>query len=72
MIETGKKYEITRHSPWGTETFIATINWIEDKGDSWYIGYAPDDIRVCRWGCFHIKKEGIYEKINYTLREVAA
>ncbi len=72
MIETGKRYEITKHSPGGTETFTATVNWIEDKGDSWYIGYTPDDFRICRWGCLHKKKEGRYKAINYDFREVAA
>ena len=73
MIATiGNKYEFTRidEKEKTVKKFIATVTSVEDCGDFWYIGYEPEDIRVCRWGYKKIKKEGKYRAINYTLKAV--
>ncbi len=71
-IEAGKHYTITRNGR-GTDerSFTATVNWVEDRGDFWYIGYTPDDFRICRWGCCKVKKSGQYKAINYRFEEAA-
>ena len=34
------------------------ITSIEDRGDYLYIGYTPNNIRVCRFGYFKLYKDG--------------
>ena len=70
MVKAGKKYRMIRETAKTVTRFIATVTSVEDKGDHWYIGYTPDDFRVCRWGFCKVKKEGQYKAINYRLEEV--
>ena len=70
MIKAGKKYRMIRETAKTVTRFIATVTSVEDKGDHWYIGYTPDDFRVCRWGYCKVKKEGQYKAINYRFEEV--
>lgn len=69
-IEAGTRYIITRtDSKTGiTEEFSATVEWVEDKGDHYYIGYKPDDIRIGRFGALKLKKHGQYRAVNHTFR----
>ena len=70
MIEVGRRYEITRKTATAVKRFTARVTSVEDRGDSWYIGYKPDDIRVCRWGYLKVRKTGQYRSINYSLAEI--
>ena len=72
MIEAGKKYKVTREAVSTVTRFLATVTSIEDRGDFWYIGYKPDDFRVCRWGYCRVRKEGQYKALNYRFEEVTA
>ena len=69
--EVGKRYEFTKiRAGKAEQVFTAKVTNIEDRGDFWYIGYTPDDFRVCRWGYLKIKKEGQFKAINYTLKKI--
>ena len=72
MIEAGKRY-IFRKLRYGEveQTFTGTVTGVEDRGDYLYIGYKPDNFRICRFGYFRIKKEGQYKVINWELAEAA-
>ncbi len=70
MIEAGKRYEMTRMAKNTVTRFLATITSVEDKGDFWYIGYRPDDFRICRFGYCKVKKEGLFGAVNYSFKEV--
>ena len=37
--------------------FFGIITSIEDRGDYLYIGYTPNDIKVCRFGYFKLFKD---------------
>ena len=64
-----KRYEITRETSKGdVRRFTATIDWVEDRGDFFYIGYTPDDFRICRFGALKVKKNGKYKAINYSFK----
>lgn len=70
MIEAGKRYMVVRTKGRDISRFAARINWVEDRGDTYYIGYTPDDIRVCRWGCCSVKKNGKFKAINYSFERL--
>ena len=71
MVEAGKRYVITREASSGcVKRFPAVINWVEDRGDFWYIGYTPDDFRICRWGTLKVKKQGKYKAVNYSFAAI--
>lgn len=70
MVEVGKKYVVTREDRNTTTNFVATIHSVEDRGDLWYIGYTPDDFRICRWGYCKVKKNGKYGAVNYSFRAI--
>ncbi|KAB0577212.1 hypothetical protein EI53_01234 [Fusobacterium naviforme] len=70
MLEAGKRYMVTRETSSTVKRFPATVNWIEDRGNFWYIGYEPDDFRICRWGTCKVKKQGQYKAINYTFAAI--
>lgn len=72
MVEAGKRYEITREDKVSARRFLGTVTSVEDRGEFWYIGYTPDDFRVCRWGYCKVKKNGLYKAINYSFKEVSA
>ena len=40
-----------------TNHFFGIITSVEDRGDYLYIGYTPNDIRVCRFGYFKLFKK---------------
>lgn len=65
-IEAGKRYTMIRNVR-GTDerAFEVTVNWVEDRGDFWYIGYEPVIHRICMWGCCKVKKHGQYKTVNY-------
>lgn len=66
-IEAGKRYTMTRNVRGAYDrSFKVTVDWVEDRGDYWYIGYTPDDFRICRWGCCKVKKHGQFKTVNYT------
>lgn len=72
-IEVGKKYMMTRNVRGVDEkAFPATVTYAEDRGDFLYIGYVPDDFRICRWGYCKIKKQGRYKAINWRFDSVPA
>lgn len=67
MFEAGKRYIVTETRNGEVERqFTARVDWIEDRGDFWYIGYTPDDFRHGRFGAVRVKKHGLYKVINYT------
>jgi hypothetical protein len=72
MLEAGKMYNVekTNKKTGRSVNFTATINWVEDRGDYWYIGYKPADIRICRFGACRVKKSGEYAAINFKFKEV--
>lgn len=76
MLEVGKRYTFIKEKamPELAEItitrFVARVNWIEDRGDFWYIGYTPDDFRVCRFGALKVKKDGKFKSVNYRFEEV--
>ena len=37
--------------------FFGIIRNIEDRGDYLYIGYTPNDFRICRFGYFKLYKK---------------
>lgn len=37
--------------------FFGIITGIEDRGDYLYIGFIPNDFRVCRFGYFRLYKK---------------
>ena len=37
--------------------FYGIITSIEDRGDYLYIGFKPNDIRICRFGYFKLYKD---------------
>ena len=39
------------------EHFFGIVTSIEDRGDHLYIGFTPNDIRVCRFGYFKLFKK---------------
>lgn len=55
-----KRYMLVRENKKdGTvERFPVKINWIEDRGDFWYVGYTPEDLTNCRFGAEKVKKAG--------------
>lgn len=71
MLEAGKRYIVTETRRGQVERrFTAVVNWVEDRGDFWYIGYTPDDFRHGRFGALRVKKQGLYKVINYTFTAV--
>lgn len=71
MLEAGKRYIVTETRRGQVKRqFPAVVNWVEDRGDFWYIGYAPDDWRICQFGAIKVKKQGLYKAINYTFTAV--
>ena len=72
MIEAGKRYEVTREDKVSARRFLAVVTTVEDRGEFWYVGYTPDDFRICRWGYCKVKKEGSFKAINYRFKEVGA
>lgn len=67
-IEAGVRYIVTRtnSNTETTEEFVVTVTWIEDRGNYYYIGYKPDDIRFGMFGAIKLKKHGQYKVINHT------
>ena len=41
-----------------TQHFYGIIRNIEDRGDYLYIGFVPNDFRICRFGYFRLYKDG--------------
>lgn len=70
MVQAGKRYLVTREDLNTVRRFTARVNWVEDRGDFWYIGYEPDDKRVCQFGAVKVKKVGQFRRINYSFKEV--
>ena len=70
MIKAGQRYMVTREDKSTVRKFAVVVNWIEDRGEYWYVGYTPDDFRICRWGCCKVKKQGKYERINYSFSAI--
>lgn len=83
MVEAGKHYKVTvtaipgcAYAKFhGTEKkFTAVVNWVEDRGDRWYIGFEPDTwqgrLHICQWGTCSVLKQGQHKAINYTFEEV--
>lgn len=70
MVEAGKRYIVIRETEKEVRRFTAMITWVEDRGDFWYIGYKPDDIRVCRFGTLKVKKVGKYKAVNYSFENI--
>ena len=71
MLEAGKRYIVTdTRNGKVARQFTAIVNWVEDRGDFWYIGFTPDDFRICRFGLTKVKKQGRYKAINYTFTAV--
>lgn len=72
MVEAGKKYKAVKQNFKTLEetAFIVTVNWVEDRGDYWYIGYEPDEKRICQFGACKVRKEGRYKVINWRFEEV--
>lgn len=58
MIEAGKKYIITEKIKDKIRMFSARINYVEDRGEYFYIGYTPDDFIHGRFGAFRYYKDG--------------
>ena len=57
-LRVGQKVELTYVHKAKTDVFTARINWVEDRGDSYYFGYTPDDNTFGKWGCAHYYKSG--------------
>ena len=72
MVQAGRRYEMTHtNNKQGTQKrFTATVTSVEDRGDFYYVGYKPDNIRVCRFGYCRVKKNGRYNAVNYDFKEV--
>lgn len=68
-VQAGKRYTLIKETKQTVTNFKVTVNWVEDRGDFFYIGYTPDDFRICRWGTCKIKKNGKYKAINYKFIE---
>ena len=66
-LVAGRRYLMTYENKKQGEKkkFTARINWIEDRGEFWYIGYSPDTMDAV-WGACKVKKEGKYNAVNVT------
>ena len=69
-IEAGKRYMITRDAKGVITRFPVTVTSVTERSDYYYVGYTPDDFRICRWGYTRVKKEGRYQGINDTFEEM--
>lgn len=49
LIKKDARLWLTETNKQETIRFIAKINWVEDRGDSLYFGYTPEDGH-CAWG----------------------
>lgn len=81
MVEVGRLYQVTKvyskeckNNPNAgkTITFKAVIDWVEDLGDVWRIGYTPTNSPnyICKFGNVKVKKSGSYRCINTYFEEV--
>lgn len=69
-IEAGKRYMITRDQNGVIMKFSATVTSVEERDEYYYVGYTPDDFRICRWGYSKVKKEGSWQHFNDTFEEI--
>ena len=69
-IEEGKRYLITRDEKGKITKFKATVTSVVERDDYFYVGYTPDNFRICRWGYTKVKKEGRYKYFNDTFEEI--
>lgn len=63
LIHTNKTTGKSRH-------FYGIIRNIEDRGDYLYIGYVPNDFRICRFGYFRLYKDGQNRAVDWKVRMV--
>lgn len=52
-----------------TKAFKATINWIDDRGDYWYVGYRPVEYGICEFGTFKVHKDRLCKFRNMFVAE---
>lgn len=52
-----------------TKAFKATINWIDDRGEYWYVGYRPLEQGICEFGCFRVYKDRLCKCRNMFVAE---
>lgn len=65
-----KRYMMTRESKGGIEKFPVTVTSVTERDDYFYVGYTPDDFRVCRWGYTRVYKDEKKRAVNTTLTPI--
>lgn len=70
-ILAGKRYMMTLESKSeGIRKFPVKITSVTERDDYFYVGYTPDDFRVCRWGYTRVYKDGKKRAVNTTLTPI--